>query len=409
MVVVRALKDILKIKIKNRHDDACDQFSRLFMTRVLLIASFLTGFNYFSDKISCIIPPGSNLSQDFVHSACWISGFYIYEEMKNKLSMSSYYGIPQKITHEGLTEDEKLCFVRDIYGRDPECMPMTKIFYLQYQWLPFYIGTISLLYYMPYIFYSIVNTDIISLKKAVDSSSGDVDALVKNYFNYNINSVFRLRLRVFLNVGVKLFYLVCNLFGFYFTDYLLLGNYLSYGFEYIKWSKLNSNKAHEFVNARLTPKPGEVLLPSMGFCEIFEAYKETTLEKQNANKFICEYSTNILNQYVLILLWFFFVAGIFISAFGLARNVTGHVYQLWCVRCISGIKRSKKSITCYITLREIEYLEFMKKSNMVLYGDVLRKLRQLRPDLHGKIAEGFETSNNNLKGVYIPMQGISHT
>ena len=128
----------------------------------------------------------------------------------------------------------------------------------------------------------------------------------------------------------------------------------------------------------------------MGFCEIFEAYKESTHQRQNVNKFICEFSTNILNQYVLIVLWFFFVAGIFISAIGFARNISGHFYQMW---CIGGLKRPKKSITCFITLREIEYLDFMKKRNMVLYGDVLRKLRQQRPDLHGKVAEGFETSN----------------
>ena len=258
MVVVRALKDILMIKLKSRHDDVGDQFSRLFMTKMLLIASFITGFNYFSDRIACIVPQTSSLSHDFVHSACWISGFYIYEEMKDRLSESSYYGIPQKISNDGLNEDNNLCELKDLYKTNYECTPMTKTFYLQFQWLPFYIGTISLLYYIPYIFYMIVNTDIISLKKAIDVSPCDADGLVKNYFNYKINSVFRLRLRVVLNVGVKILYMVSNLFAFYFTDYLLLGNYLSYGIEYLKWSKLNSSKAHEFTNTRTYPKPGKI-------------------------------------------------------------------------------------------------------------------------------------------------------
>ena len=30
---------------------------------------------------------------------------------------------------------------------------------------------------------------------------------------------------------------------------------------------------------------------------------------------------------------------------------------------------------------------------MILYGDVMRKLRQQRADLSGKVSDGFETSN----------------
>ena len=51
-----------------------------------------------------IIPGG-----DFVHSACWIQGFYIYTEMMDRIDQSGYYGIPKDIDMDGLTADGRLC------------------------------------------------------------------------------------------------------------------------------------------------------------------------------------------------------------------------------------------------------------------------------------------------------------
>ena len=81
MVLLRAVKDIVSIKIKARHDSYTGQFSRLFMTKVLLIASFIMSFDYFFDRVSCMGDKDYNLSTYFIHSVCWISGFYIYKEM----------------------------------------------------------------------------------------------------------------------------------------------------------------------------------------------------------------------------------------------------------------------------------------------------------------------------------------
>ena len=45
---------------------------------------------------------------------------------------------------------------------------MTRQYYLQYQWMPFYIASLSILFYMPYIIFRIINTDIISLKTTLE-------------------------------------------------------------------------------------------------------------------------------------------------------------------------------------------------------------------------------------------------
>ena len=256
MVVARAVKDIFSIEIKARHDSYCDQFSRLFMTKILIIASVIMGFDYYSDRVSCMTPTNSYLSKEFIHSVCWISGFYIYEEMRYNLDESSHYGIPQNINRDGIDQSGQLCSKTDMFGVNERCKPMTKLYYLQYQWMPFYIGTLAVLYYTPYIVFRIVNTDLVSLKEAIKLENHDSDDIVKNYFNYKVNPISRLRLRIWSNILVKILYIVANFFAFYFTDYLLLGNYIGYGTKYLDWSKMGTTSTHVQINQRKTPKPG---------------------------------------------------------------------------------------------------------------------------------------------------------
>ena len=66
----------------------------------------------------------------------------------------------------------------------------------------------------------------------------------------------------------------------------------------------------------------------MGYCDISEASKDTRMVFHNENRVLCEISPNILYQYVLMVLWFFFVASIFVSAIGLVNYVGSHLYRL---------------------------------------------------------------------------------
>lgn len=135
-----------------------------------------------------------------------------------------------------------------------------------------------------------------------------------------------------------------------------------------------------------------MLLPSMGLCDIEEATSDIQTTFINQNTFICEISPNILYQYVLIVLWFLFVISIAISGLGFVYTISEYIYHLTCF----GKASARKTIYRHITLRETEYLSFIKKKNMVLYGQILRKLKQQRSDLQGKFVDGFETSNGFL-------------
>lgn len=389
MVVVRVLKDILSIKIKPRHDDICDQFNRLFMVKMLLIASVIMGFDYFSDRVSCMMPKESNLSKDFVHSVCWISGFYIFKEMREEIRLvkSSYYGIPNRVEHDGLDKKGKLCGMI----ADDDCSPMSKIYYLHYQWMPFYIGALSVFFYMPYVIFRMVNSDLVSLKAAMMSTTGAQDQIVENYFNYRVNSLSQLRLRIWWNISVKMLYLFFSLVSFFLTDYLLLGNYLTYGRDYLVWYEKHLTIEHVGNPITLQPKAGNILLPSMGYCDIREASLDTRTVFHNTNRVICEISPNILYQYVLMVLWFFFVASIAVSVAGFFSYLGGHIYRM------IFFSSPKNSIYGCLSLREIEYLQFIKKKNLVVYGDVLRKLKQHRfHATYDKESAGseYEASNN---------------
>lgn len=128
----------------------------------------------------------------------------------------------------------------------------------------------------------------------------------------------------------------------------------------------------------------------MGICQLEESAKHEIQGSKNSHTVLCELSTHILYQYVLLVLWFFFCCGIAISILGLILMLLQQVVRLW-----SFVRGTAKSVIYRtITMREIEYLEYIKKKDLVMYGEVLRKLKQQRTDLQGKIPHSdFETSN----------------
>jgi len=395
-IITGNIKDILEIKIKARHDSYTDQFSRIFMTKVFLISSLVMGVEWFHDSVACMVPKNSELSEEFVHSACWIQGFYVYPEMTKRLSESNYYGIPKNLDFDGLTIGGELCQSYTRQGlRNVGCRALTRRYYLQYQWMPFYIASLSIMFYMPYVMFRIINTDIISLRSSLRNDKIEADKVVQNYFNYQLNPVRKMRARTFLNTLVKALYVGVNIIAFQFTDVLLLGNFKNYGISWITWSHLNHTVAFDFFKGEL-PKPGNILLPSFGFCEIQEASMDVRNVFFNKSKFICEISPNILYQYVLIVLWFIMIISVIISVIGFLLHLSSLFEVIGCFCHDTG---SVQRIYKVLTLRECEYLTFIRRKNMPLYGEVLRHLCKARHDMK-KMNVNFEEilPLNNLNG-----------
>lgn len=189
-----------------------------------------------------------------------------------------------------------------------------------------------------------------------------------------------LRLRVLAHLGVKVVYLLVNCSGFWFTDKILNHRYTDYGLRWIAWSRLNNTRAYRFNhpdNLGLVPKPGDYLLPSLGFCDVQEGYKDRIEALDNKYKTICEISPHVLYQYVLLVLWFVFVLGIAASLAGVlcefARCVAMNVRDV--------VRSDTKKMAAYhgcehFTFRELNYLEVIRRKNDLMYSHVLALVRR---------------------------------
>ena len=97
------MRRVLSIKTKARHDSIFDQYSRLFMPKILFLFSLIIGVNWYFEKFTCIIPRKLFLSRQFITDVCWINGFYIYQNMTTR--MTPYYGIPELIKENGMSSN----------------------------------------------------------------------------------------------------------------------------------------------------------------------------------------------------------------------------------------------------------------------------------------------------------------
>jgi len=374
MGVVDDVKGILSVSIKVRHDGYADQFSRILMVRIMMVGALIIGLNWYSDGIKCIIPGSLGIDGGYVSSACWINGLYVYEEIRNHADELGYYGVPRQINHDGKLKSGHLCAQVNLNKVTPGCEAMTKTFFLQYQYLVFVIACLAALYYSPYILFKLANTDFISLKDNL--ANDDVDAIAKNYFNHHINSPKKQKSRIFLNLLIKLLYIIVNVVAFVIVNGVLNGRYTKYGSEWISWGKLDNEMAYDYMGKREFPKPGNALLPSFALCEVHESAQDIKHVITNKHKFVCELSQHILYQYVFVILWFAMIAGFIVSALGFLLQIIDHLLTITCFMRHSNSRKLYKTLT----LRECEYLEYIRKTNLALYGQLIQKLKEDRFD-----------------------------
>lgn len=315
--------------------------------------------------------------------------------MKKRLDDSGYYGIPRNMDYDGINSLGQLCTTTDrALDTISGCQQMEKVYYLQYQYMPFLTATLSLLFYLPYIIFTTTNSDLVSLKSKMSSDDVSVDQILEGYFNKNVNKKRKMRYRVVINMAVKCLYLTVNIATLLICDEVLNGNFMNYGKEYSDWARTTGNyRAHDHnLKVRDEAKPGNVLLPPMGLCEIHEASRDIRNTHVNRHKFICEISPHILYQYVMLVLWVALVAGIIVSAIGLLNTFVGHVISL---ACFVGKNNPARKLYRALTLREIDYLEFIRRKDMGFYVKLLKKL-QVERNIYTKNKKGSDYDNEAL-------------
>ena len=139
-MIFEDLHRMLSIKFKQRRDSYFDQYTCLLAPKFLLVSSVIISINWFQNEVHCLVPSNVDMSADFVSNTCWINGLYIYQNMTNRTSKEvGYYGIPLDVSFDSLYRDGRPCSVVTRHGRvKPNYIPMEKIYYLQYQWFPFF-------------------------------------------------------------------------------------------------------------------------------------------------------------------------------------------------------------------------------------------------------------------------------
>ena len=56
MTVAADLKSLFQVTRKKRFDSITDQYQRIFMVKLLLACSLITGLAWYGDKINCVNP-----------------------------------------------------------------------------------------------------------------------------------------------------------------------------------------------------------------------------------------------------------------------------------------------------------------------------------------------------------------
>lgn len=365
------LKKMLQVKIKPRKDSYSDQFSRILMVKMMMLTAAVTGISWAKDKFTCIVPKNHDVTAGFVAKACWINGVYIYRELDPK-HQSFYYGIPSDISMDGMNKYGEMC-----NSDTQNCEEMEKTFFLQYQWFPLGVAALGFIYYLPYILFCVVNTDIISIKDMIKKKGKEevnYDELLTKYFSRKNNSISNLNARILLNVVVKLLYVVANIVGMIIIDSALNGQFMSFGTQYSSWLNLSPTQRHDYTIEK-DPKAGNELLPGFGLCQVTSSGQDIKNTIINKHVFVCELSQHVLYQYILIILWYMLVCGIAISIFGLIKHIFNQISAVFCV----GLQgEDVERVYAHLTTREQQYMDFIRRKNMPVFGEVLHRLMEAK-------------------------------
>lgn len=367
------LKKLLEVKIKPRQDSYTDQFSRIFMVKMMMLTAAVTGISWMKDKLTCIIPKSHDTTSGFVSKACWMNGLYVYRGLK-PIQESFYYGIPSDITYDGVDEYGALCSTLNKARQPvPSCQPLEKTFFLQYQWFPLGVAALGFMYYLPYLLFRIVNADMQELKNAIKGKTVEEikyeDIIAKFFIHKSQKSISNLRARVLLNILVKVLYVVANVAGFLVLDISVNGYFVGFGGKWNEWINREHEQKHDYTRPN-EAKAGHYMLPGFGLCQVHTSAKDVKHVISNTHTFVCELSQHVLYQYILIVLWYTFIIGISISILGLLK----HVFGLFSVSFVNTDAADTKELHKTLTAREKEYLKFIRRKNMPVFAKLVQEL-----------------------------------
>ncbi|XP_066914350.1 innexin-6-like [Clytia hemisphaerica] len=381
--IIDEVRSLLSFKLKQRNDSISDQFSRIVVSKIFVLASIIMLGSRFNDQdMNCVIPQNMPMSKDFVQHGCWARGFYIYPHLGNLMDQSSYYGIPRELKYKGyLKNDHKHLCELSPSGNKDQCIPMPKEYFMQFQSMPFIIFVLAYLFYVPYIVFCYGHIDIIHLKDRLQAGGIDANQICVNYFNHKVFTKCGNNLRIATEYLAKMLYIVNNVFVFYLISWLTNYRFISYGNDWIKFSQNRDASKYDFYS-QTEPTPGNRFLPTFAMCDLDVIHSRTYSVRLTV---VCEVSSYLYFQYTFVLLWFILVLSISISILGLLVHLTKHlkyiVFLCYAKKTNNDLLLTDK-LYAGLTLRETEYLDAIKYVDFTMYIQVLRELARYRPVFH---------------------------
>lgn len=128
--------------------------------------------------------------------------------------------------------------------------------------MPFYIGLLSFIYYLPFMVFRLANKDIVCLED--DAEICTPQEIIQHYFHDLGVSIVLKNKRKFIKrllkyLLIKFLYVSVNIGALLTSDKLLEGEFLNYVPKWVYWSKFNNSISYDYMGARNFPKPGKSL------------------------------------------------------------------------------------------------------------------------------------------------------
>jgi len=127
---------------------------------------------------------------------------------------------------------------------------------------------------------------------------------------------------------------------------------------------LEKEKRYDYMG--INDRPGHKVLPPFGFCQLYFV----THNQLRQHRFLCELTQNILTQDILLALWFLIIIGIAVSIIGFIILGCHHI-----VLYFSVLGHFQSRINRRLSLRECEYLDFIRRYDIHFYEEIISLLR----------------------------------
>ncbi|KAF2358629.1 Innexin, partial [Trinorchestia longiramus] len=263
-----------------------------------------TLYDFVGEKIICMMDTADDALKKAVQSYCYITGTYTVDKL--------HYGeVGVDMPYPGV---------------GPNTVEDSVTYHTYYQWVPWVLVAQGTMFYLPHLIWKNweggLFRSIIQNLSIVDFLSADKSGKsISNYFNrqnqYEALSVY-LTDSLHTHKGWSSRFIFCEFLNLlvtiltmFFTNFFLGGEFFTYGFKVVSMTNMDPENRTD---------PMAQVFPTMGKCSFRMYGPSGTIEKRDI---MCLLPTNIANEKVYVLLWFWLVIlGIVGCVWMLSRTVS---------------------------------------------------------------------------------------